>query len=215
MRRLIIGDIHGMRFFVFGGAASIDKDWRVDPEYVRMYGKLWWEQEVPSPEAFELAKKTLEESDWKFDFFLSHTCRSGLKPSLLGKDMSSFHDPTEDMIGELEDLILENGGSWRQSFFGHFHVDKDVEKHHCLFKSVLKINADGSVCSASSAPVPVEPHSELLEMENKIAELVDRCEGILQKAGLRGSSQVHGIFEKVLSGEITEEEAYRRLSELG
>ena len=49
-------EIQGFRTFVFGGAASIDKDWRVDPDYVAMYGKLWWEEEIPLPETLELAK---------------------------------------------------------------------------------------------------------------------------------------------------------------
>lgn len=215
--RLMTGhmyDIHGLRFFVFGGAASIDKDWRVDPEYVRMYGKLWWKQEVPSQEALDLAKRTLAENNWRFDFFLSHTCRSALKPALLGQSNLQFHDPTEDMIGELEDMILENGGSWRQSFFGHFHVDKDVEKHHCLFKQIMKVNTDGSVCPVSTVSAPAVPRSELREMENEIAELISKCESLLEKAGLRDSTKVREIYRALLSGEITEEEASGMLSEL-
>ena len=132
-------EIQGFRTFVFGGAASIDKDWRVDPDYVAMYGKLWWEEEIPSPETLELAKKTLEENKWQFDLFLSHTCPPEIKMKVLGNNAVAFHDPVEYMIQNLEEEILSHDGGWKESWFGHFHVDIDLPMRHCLYKNVLKV----------------------------------------------------------------------------
>lgn len=68
--RLITGNIYtieDLQFFVFGGASSIDKEWRLP--YVS-----WWPEEVPSKADFDRALANLEHSQWNFDYFLSHTC---------------------------------------------------------------------------------------------------------------------------------------------
>lgn len=141
--RLLSGhmyDIQGKKTFVFGGARSIDKDWRVDPETVQMHGKLWWEQEIPSQDTYNLARKTLKEHDWVFDIFLTHTCNSGMRQMVLGADsVTSFIDPVERMIWNLEQEILNNGGCWNESYFGHLHRDVDIENRHCLYKRVLQV----------------------------------------------------------------------------
>jgi hypothetical protein len=132
-------DIQGFKTFVFGGAASIDKDWRILPEYVAAYGKLWWKEEVPSKATFEFAKKTLKENNWTFDLFISHTCRPGLKRKALKTHKEDFRDPTEEMIEKLETTIKAHNGSWKASYFGHFHTDVDNDKYHCLYKRVVKV----------------------------------------------------------------------------
>lgn len=133
-------DIQGQKTFVFGGASSIDKDWRVFPENVLAYGKLWWKEEVPSKETFEFAKKTLKENNWNFDLFISHTCRPGLKKTVLETYKVDFHDPVEYMISKLETTIKSHNGNWNASYFGHFHKDVDYEKYHCLYNRVIKLS---------------------------------------------------------------------------
>jgi hypothetical protein len=140
--RLLTGhmyEIQGQKVFVYGGASSIDKGWRVDPMYTQMYGKLWWKEEVPSREVFEYARNTLKENNWTFDLFISHTCRPGLKRNVLQTYKADFHDPVEDMIKKLETEIEEHNGSWTASYFGHFHTDVDYGKYHCLYKRVVEI----------------------------------------------------------------------------
>lgn len=137
--RLLTGhmyNIEGVKTFVYGGATSFDKEWRLENELA--YGKLWWKEEVPSQEVFELAKKTLEENNWTFDLFISHTCRGEVKEKVLETYKKNFHDPVEDMIKALEEEIKAHGGSWKKSCFGHFHVDKELGKYSCLYEVVLK-----------------------------------------------------------------------------
>lgn len=143
--RLMTGnmyDIQGIRIFVFGGAASIDKDWRLEPENIRWMGKLWWEQEIPSQETFELARRTLRQYDWRFDLLLTHTCPPDIKKDVLGDSAIDFHDPVEDMIRDLENEIGSNGGEWGSHWFGHFHADVDLPKRYCLYKRVMKYGED-------------------------------------------------------------------------
>ncbi len=42
------------------------------------------------------------------------------------------------MILGLEDEIRENGGGYDSHFFGHFHVDRDLQNRHCMYKRVMK-----------------------------------------------------------------------------
>ena len=140
--RLLSGhmyEIEGFKTFVFGGAASIDKAWRVDPEYVAMYGKLWWKEEIPSSDTLELAKQTLAAHNWQFDLFLSHTCPPETRMKILRSNYSAFHDPVEFMIQNLEEEIMSRNGSWKESWFGHFHVDEDLPMRHCVYKRVRYI----------------------------------------------------------------------------
>jgi len=139
--RLMTGnmyDIQGIRTFVFGGAASIDKDWRLEPENIQWMGKLWWEEEIPGPGNVELAKETLEKHNWRFDLFLTHTCPPAIKDEVLDGNALDFHDPVEDMIRDLEDEIRKNCGGYGSHWFGHFHVDRDLQNRHCMYKRVMK-----------------------------------------------------------------------------
>lgn len=132
--------IEGEKYFVYGGASSIDKDWRVAQE--EQYDSprtLWWPDEVPSEEDYVLGQKTLEKNNWTFDYFISHTCNPELKGAVLHTYKSDFYDPTECAIQGFEYLIRENNGSWKQSFFGHFHKNVHYGKWHCLYGDVVNV----------------------------------------------------------------------------
>lgn len=133
--RLLTGhmyDIAGYRTFVFGGAASIDAADRIP-------WVSWWPDEIPKKFQIDLAMKTLEQNMWRFDLFVSHTCSQETKKRI-GIPMFDFYDPTEKMIGDLEKEILEHGGEWGSSWFGHFHKDVNIDgKWHCRMNRVSRI----------------------------------------------------------------------------
>lgn len=132
--------IEGKKYFVFGGASSIDKDWRVEYEISHnMPRTLWWDDEIPSEETFELAKKTLAEHNYVFDYFITHTCNPQLKAPVLKSYKADFYDPTESMINSIEYLIRENNGCFNHHFFGHFHRNVHFLNHHCLYGDVVDL----------------------------------------------------------------------------
>lgn len=144
--RLLTGHMYtveGRKLFVFGGASSIDKDWRTDPERVALWGKTWWKEEVPSYETLDYTLETVRRNQWKFDFFLSHTTTPERKMRMFPCLSSGFFDPVESMIRALEEEIESNGGEWKQSFFGHFHEDADDGRYHCLMNRVIGLDAVG------------------------------------------------------------------------
>ena len=139
--------IEGKKYFVFGGAASIDKDWRVEEEEKFDAPRtLWWPDEVPSEETLERAKKVLAENDYKFDYLITHTCNPQLKGPVLNTYKVDFYDPTETMINHLEYTIEENNGGFEHNFFGHFHRNKHFGKYHCLYGEIVNIT-DGKIYS--------------------------------------------------------------------
>ncbi len=144
--RLLTGHmytIEGKRFFVFGGASSIDKDYRTDPAVTALWGKSWWKEEVPSYERLDEAFDTLRRNGWKFDYFLSHTTSPGEKRRMFTRLSLSFFDPVESMIRALEEEIENKGGGWKESFFGHFHEDADDGKYHCLMNRAVALEETG------------------------------------------------------------------------
>lgn len=133
--RLLTGNmynIEGYKFFVFGGASSIDKAWRTPY-------KSWWPEEIPSNETFQKALNNLKEAKWSFDFFLSHTCSEQTCKDFF-RYPSNFIDPVEKMISEIEyNISSNNPDSKYLHFFGHHHSNKAISKEVCLYKRIVKL----------------------------------------------------------------------------
>jgi len=65
-------EIDGKKIFTFGGAQSIDREWRVPHE-------SWWERELPNEEEYEEGLQNLEKNDWKVDYILTHDMPENLR----------------------------------------------------------------------------------------------------------------------------------------
>lgn len=117
-------EICGKKFFVMGGAESIDKQWRI-PHI------SWWEQEIPSFSEMEYAMETLEKNDWTVDYILTHTAPSNILYQI---------NPTfqRDNITNFLFEIYKNT-QYKNWYFGHYHIDKTFDKHRCLYQDVIQI----------------------------------------------------------------------------
>lgn len=141
LRRGRMYEVNGKKFFCFGGGNSIDKDWRIEEE--TRTGKkhtLWWEQELPTEEELEFAKKTLYDNKYIFDYFITHTCASNIKSYVLNAHNMGFYDNTESMISNIEYIIKENGGKYKGHFFGHFHTNCGIGNEHCLYENIVNLD---------------------------------------------------------------------------
>lgn len=131
-------NIEGKKFFVFGGALSIDKHWRTP--YVS-----WWPQEQPTEADYYNAIGNLQRNNWTFDYLLTHTADTELVQKVLGRT-DTINDSTERMISQLKYEIKENGGSFKKHFFGHLHqfwkgVIDDYE-WYCLYTQIYDMEND-------------------------------------------------------------------------
>ena len=130
-----IYDIGGIKSFVFGGADSIDKAYRVP--YVS-----WWPGEIPSRGEFLKGLRSLERNDWDIDLFLAHTCPADVSSSLFNYSYK-LNDPVEAMLSQYEYEIQENNPEKEYPFFfGHHHDFKWGDKYICLYNQVMSIQKE-------------------------------------------------------------------------
>ena len=126
--------IEGKRFFVMGGAASVDKAHRLMLE--RCGGeKCWWPQELPDAEDYRRATETIEKMQFQTDYILTHTAprelirRMGYAPS--AEDM--------ELTGFLEWVLYDM--KYRHWYFGHFHEDRALDCNcTCLMNDVVRLD---------------------------------------------------------------------------
>lgn len=120
--------IDGLKFFTMGGATSIDKMWR--QEYIS-----WWRQEMPSDSEYKSAMNNLKEHDMTVDYVITHCCsRSSLRKTLPD---SKFDD---ELNGWFDYLEIDMALKFRHWYYGHYHLDKKVDKTHtCLYNKIVRI----------------------------------------------------------------------------
>ena len=127
-----IYDIDGIKSFVFGGASSIDKVFRIP-------GVSWWPEEIPSHSEFLKGLDNLKKNNWDIDLFLAHTCPTDVSSSLFNYSYK-VNDPVENMLSQYEYEIQENNPEKEYPFlFGHHHNFKRGSKYTCLYNQVMSI----------------------------------------------------------------------------
>ena len=129
IKRLLRGQIYeieGHKFWTMGGGNSIDRIYR-------QKGVSWWSQEMPSREEYEEGTKNLERVDYKVDYILTHTC-----PETIGRQLVNTIYPGEEELQRYLEFIA-NEAEFKDWYFGHWHVDKDIGKFHALYNRIIKL----------------------------------------------------------------------------
>ena len=127
--------IDNQTFFTFGGALSVDKHYR--KEFIS-----WWKEEIPSGQEFEEGLKNLEKHNMTVDYVITHTAPEVIVEQLnldtLYLEGEKINDPTCKMLT----YFMENV-EFKKWYFGHFHLNKKIEKFTTLYHNIEKIE-DGS-----------------------------------------------------------------------
>lgn len=115
------------KIMTIGGAASIDKEWRVE-------GESWWATELLSKADEDNIFDNLEKNK-DIDIILTHTCPTDMIPYL---GYFPKLDPTNKVLQEVWD---RTSADW---YFGHFHEDKvlDIPFNRicrCLMRDFVRI----------------------------------------------------------------------------
>lgn len=136
---LIRGNIYrieGHNFLCFGGATSVDKEYRV-------LGSTYWNEELPDRFDINRLEKSLD-SGKTIDYVLTHTCSNKILSDM--KTIKPFGDrcKVRDILDGVEDFLSDSSFKW---FFGHFHTYEVVDKKHiCLYnEDVYSISRDNEV----------------------------------------------------------------------
>ena len=121
--------IDDVTLFTMGGAASIDKQYRVE-------GKSWWKQEMPSNEELDMALQNLKNHNMTVDYVITHCCGNICK-NRIDPMFMDHHDFLNHWFDYLE---YDEKLKFKKWFFGHYHVDRDIdERHRCLYDNILQI----------------------------------------------------------------------------
>ena len=114
-----IYDIEGEKIFVFGGGFSLDKDMRVP-------GRSWWPQEMPSEEDYKNASENLKRYDYNVDYILTHTAPADTVEymSHLGKGIKNTVIEEMPLTGYLR--WVQETVQYKKWYFGHFHIDEEL-----------------------------------------------------------------------------------------
>lgn len=141
LKRGEIYTINGRKFFVMGGAESVDKLHRT--EHIN-----WWKEEIPSFKEMEYGLSNLEKYSNSVDYILSHTGPTHCVQTILNKNRYSIYDMTVNKVTDPVSKYLEHideiceFNTW---FFGHMHENwfSDDGKYICLYEDIMELRTDG------------------------------------------------------------------------
>jgi len=129
-------DFGGRKFFLFGGAESIDKAYRTE-------GVSWWPEEIPDYKTMQMGLDNLEAVGNKVDYIITHTMPKMviqiLKQARFGDDYTNkYNDPVSAYLDEVLRRMLYSYEHW---WCGHFHEDKTLEHYKLtiMYNKVLEI----------------------------------------------------------------------------
>lgn len=134
-QRGLVYNINGSKFWCFGGAFSVDLEYR-QPH------KSWWVQELPTQEEMDIGFQNIESND--IDYIITHTCPERFEPreKWLGfLDQSEVNKSLEKYFDKVWDTVGDKIGGW---FSGHYHVDKSEPNgiYHHLYNSIVEISEE-------------------------------------------------------------------------
>lgn len=120
-----IFDIDGHSFFAMGGAASHDK-------WARKLNVSWWEEELPSEQEMEEARRNLTTVDYKVDYIITHSLPSSRLPFVVWNgDQDSATIFLEEVFNQVK---------YRHWYCGHYHKDIDIPfRISIMYQSIKEI----------------------------------------------------------------------------
>lgn len=126
LKRGEIYEFNRKKVWVFGGATSIDRAYRIE-------GLSWWPQEIPSYAEMEYGIKQLESVGNEVDYIITHTPPEKVINLLKYR---SIQCP----VARYLDHVLETV-KYKKWFCGHMHEDVSIKQYkmRLLFKDVIML----------------------------------------------------------------------------
>ncbi len=123
--------LEGKTFFTFGGATSVDRAWRTE-------GQSWWKQELPTCQELEEGIRNLKLHENRVNYVITHSCSERAFMYLISHGIAreKWNCAENGMLSYLEENIV----SFDHWYFGHFHVDMDLnERYTALLHEIVRV----------------------------------------------------------------------------
>ena len=120
--------IENKKFLAIRGAASVDKENRIE-------GETYWKEEILSDEEKEEIIKQIEKEK-NFDFVITHTAPAFIVKTLI-KKYNIEPKKLDDVSIFLEKIYKEI--TFKKWYFGHFHLDTAIDNFECLYNKIIEI----------------------------------------------------------------------------
>ena len=124
-------EVDGKKIFTFGGATSIDRDYRIE-------GKSWWKQELPTYEELDEAFENLKKHENRVDYIVTHACgqRALAYPQLSRVAGVKSLCPESHLLSNFEDTV-----QFKHWFFGHYHIDARLGNGYtALYHEIVRLD---------------------------------------------------------------------------
>lgn len=120
-------ELENLKFFTFGGATSIDKQFRE-------VGISWWENEQPTPEEIANGMCNLKKHNYYVDYVITHTTSNDIMNNWL------CYPKERTALNTLLDFVQGNV-DYTRWYFGHFHENLYLPevKAHALYRNIERI----------------------------------------------------------------------------
>ncbi len=117
--------IDNKRIFTFGGAASHDKEHRIE-------GKNWWPEELPSDREYKIAEENLAKCNFEVDYIITHSA-----PESVQNEISPTYERNR-LTAFLEEI--KHKADYVKWFFGHYHKDiRCDDKNIAIFNDIIAL----------------------------------------------------------------------------
>lgn len=136
---LMRGQVYEMgsdgRWFVMGGAASHDRQWREE-------GRSWWSREMPDEQEYQEALRNLERVNWRVDYVFSHEVPRHLRRHAMVRHWDPSREQDDELSAFLqtidERLDKKRLKVW---YAGHYHDDMMLRDHHHaeLYQQIVRL----------------------------------------------------------------------------
>ncbi len=126
LRRGEVYIIEGKKFFIFGGAASIDK-------LLRTEGTSWWPEEIPDWKETNYGLMTLSDNNFKVDYILTHTCPQKIALQIHNRIYEERPDPTRIYLDEINKRT-----KFKKWFFAHWHDEKEFDGKYVMLYNKIR-----------------------------------------------------------------------------
>lgn len=121
-------EINDKKIFCFGGAFSIDREYRE-------LNVSYWEEELPTENDYKNGIHNLEKHNYQVDYIVTHTCPYETVNLLNLRHIAAEEYPLQNYLEWIRQKV-----EYKRFYFGHWHLDKELWRNQrVIFNDIVNM----------------------------------------------------------------------------